>query len=68
MELYKTRSEAEKLRDAIAKEKRLIRRHDFMPVDSSGRILEKTFFETGETVQVRLTRRGKIEAVYLLKR
>ena len=64
----RTKSEAEKLKERIAKRTGVFRHPDFHAIDNDGRILEKTFFETGETVQVHLDQNGKIQTVYLLRR
>lgn len=63
----RARSEAEKLKEQIAKKTGVFRHHDFHAIDNDGRVLEKTFYETGETVQVHLTKSGKIQVVYLLR-
>jgi hypothetical protein len=63
-----SKSKAEKLKEQIVKRTGVFRHPDFQPIDTEGRILEKTFYETGETVQVHLDRKGKIQAVYLLRR
>ena len=62
------KSKAQKLKEQIAKKTGVFRHPDFHAIDMDGRILEKTFYETGETVQVHLDKNGKIEAVYLLRR
>lgn len=63
------KSEAEKLKERLAAEKgKIFKRPDFHPIDPEGRILERTFHESGETVQVHLTKHRKITAVYLLRR
>jgi hypothetical protein len=62
------RSEGKKLRDQIAKEKgSRFRRAGFFAVDKEGRILEKAFPENRETVQVHLSKYGKVQRVFLLK-
>ena len=61
------KSEAEilKVRLTAAKGK-VFKRQDFYAIDPDGLILEKTFHESGEMVQVHLTSDRKITAVYLL--
>jgi hypothetical protein len=70
--IYAGKSEAEKLRDHVAKEKgrsfRKFRRQGFYAIDNDASIFEKSFPEIKETVQVQLTKYGKIKAVYLLKK
>ena len=39
----KARSEAEKLKEKIAKKTGVFRHHDFHAIDNDGRVLEKTF-------------------------
>ena len=62
------KSKAEKLKEQIAKKTGVFRHPDFHAIDQDGRVLERTFYETGETVQVHLAKNGKIQAVYLLRR
>jgi hypothetical protein len=63
------KSEAEKLKERLVSEiGRVFRRPDFHPIDPEGMIVEKNFHEVGETVQVRLTKNRKIQAVYLTRR
>lgn len=63
-----TKSEAEKLKGRLAAEKGKKFRHPgFHPIDPEGLILEKTFHESSDTVQVHLTKNKKIVAVYLLR-
>ena len=62
------KSEAEKLKERLTAEKgKRFKRPDFHRIDPEGLILERTFYESGETVQVHLTRNKKITAVYLLR-
>lgn len=62
------KSEAQKLKDRLASDTgRIFRRPDFHPIDPTNQILERSFHETGETVQVHLTRHRKVQAVYLIK-
>jgi hypothetical protein len=61
------KSEAQKLKDRLASDTgKVFRRPDFHPIDPTGLILERNFHETGETVQVHLTRNRKVQAVYLI--
>lgn len=61
------KSEAETLKERLTAEKgKVFKRQDFHPIDPDGLILEKTFHESGEMVQVHLTSDRKITAVYLL--
>lgn len=61
-------SEAKKLKERLTAEKgKRFKRPDFHPIDPEGLILERTFHESGETVQVHLTRKQTITAVYLLR-
>ena len=63
------KNEAEKLKERLVKDiGRIFRRPDFYPIDPEGLIFERNFHEIGETVQVRLTKNRKIEAVYLTRR
>ena len=62
------KSEAEILKARLVPEKgKKFKRPDFHPIDPEGLILERTFHESGETVQVHLTKNRKITAVYLLR-
>lgn len=62
------KSEAEKLKERLVAEKgKQFKRPAFHPIDPEGLILERTFHESGETVQVHLTKNRKITAVYLLR-
>lgn len=62
------KSEAAKLKERLTAEKGKRFKHpDFHPIDPEGLILERTFHESGETVQVHLTRKRTITAVYLLR-
>ncbi len=62
------KSEAEKLKERLTAEKgKRFKRPDFHPIDPEGLILERTFHESSETVQVHLTRNRKLTAVYLLR-
>ncbi|MCB8945594.1 MAG: hypothetical protein H6658_17735 [Ardenticatenaceae bacterium] len=66
---WKTKSAAEKLKEQLIREKgKRFRRFDFQPIDSEGLIFERNFHETGETVQVTLTKNKKIATVYLSRR
>lgn len=64
----KSRSEAERLKEKVAKTKGVFRHSDFHAIDSDGLVLERTFYETGETIQVHLTKNRKVRAVYMLRR
>ena len=62
------KSEAEKLKDRLVGDiGKRFRRPNFHPIDPEGLIFERNFHEIGETVQVRLTKNRKIQAVYLTK-
>ncbi len=62
------KSEAEKLKERLTAERgKRFKRLDFHPIDPEGLILERTFHESSETVQVHLTRNRKLTAVYLLR-
>lgn len=66
---FVAKNEAEKLKDRLVAEiGRRFKRPDFHPIDPEGLIFERNFYEIGETVQVRLTKNRKIQAVYLTRR
>ncbi len=62
------KSPAQKLKERLARQKgQFFKQSGFYPIDATGRILEKAFQESEETVQVHLTGSRKIQTVYLLK-
>ena len=64
-----SRSPAQRLKVQIEREKgkRKFRHQGFHAIDREGKILEKSFHESGETVQVHLTRGGKVQSVFLIR-
>jgi hypothetical protein len=63
------KSEARRLKGRLASEKgRRFKHAGFHPLDPEGLILERDFYETGETVRVHLTTKKKIETVYLIRK
>lgn len=63
------KSETQKLKGRLTSGKRKHFNHTgFHPIDPEGRIMERDFHETVETVRVHLTTRKKIEKVFLIRK
>ena len=61
------KSRARRLKERLVKEKgKTFKHQDFHAIDPGNQVLEKAFHETGETVQVHLSRNKKLHSVYLI--